>query len=162
MNKISFFLLLIIILSSCATVQKPKDDRSTWDMEKYVLESFKLTDGGKYQDAINLLNNAIAKFPNGDIFILNYNIGYNLYLLKKYDDANGYFNTVINLYSTSNLTEVQKIDDKKFATLSNIMLDKIKTERDEMKDPYHTKEDIEKNKTLRSKKTETNKDSKKK
>ena len=152
MKKILVLILIATLFAGCKTVTKTTDDKSTWDMEKYILESFKLTDSGKYNDAIGLLNAALVRFSDDDIILINYNIGFNYYLLKKYDDATSYFNTVINLYTTSKLSEAQKIDDKKFHTLSNIMIEKISIEKEELKDPYRAKEDIEKNKVLRGKK----------
>jgi tetratricopeptide (TPR) repeat protein len=153
MKKIFFIsIIFFVFLSSCTTLKTAKVDKNTWDFEKYILESFKLTNSGEYQKAINLLKEAVEKYKDDDIILINYNIGFNLYKMKKFDDAKGYFTTVINLYDTADLSESQKLEDKKFKILSNSLIDKMEIDKADTKDPYHVQEDIDKNKKIQPQK----------
>ena len=138
-----FFMILSIltIFWGCKTFQKNRPD-STWDFEKYMIEANRLANNEKYQSAIDVLKEITMKFPTESTLQVNYNIGFNYYKMKRYDEAKGYFNSVIKMYEEKESSEADKLENKKFVVLSNLVIDKIKNDIDDMKDPYHIEEDI--------------------
>jgi len=72
--------------------------------------------------------------------------------MKKYDDAKSYLNAVIKMYEEKEYSEAQRMENKKFVVLSTLILDKIKSDIEEQKDPYHIQEDLDKNKVIKPKK----------
>ncbi|HPO50066.1 MAG TPA: hypothetical protein PLO89_07035 [Spirochaetota bacterium] len=148
-----FFILVTFafFLAGCKTTDKSEQNK-IWDFEKYMVEAKRLANGGKYQQAISLLKETLVKFPDEDVLSINYNIGFNLYKLKKYDDAKSYFNIVIKMFEEKEFSEAERLENKKFVVLSTLVIDKIKNDIDEQKDPYHIQDDINKNKVLKPKK----------
>ena len=116
-----------------------------------MMESYKFTNSAKFQRAIDVLKEAIVKFPNEDILRLNYNIGFNYYKMKRYEDAIGYFNLVIKLYEEKIGATDLNGEFRKYVILSNSILNKIDADKEDAKDPYHIREDIEQNRKLRPK-----------
>jgi len=147
---INLFIIVLLIIFSCKTVDKTKQ-KEVWDFDKYMMEAQKLTSVEKYLQAIDLLNEALKKFPDGDVLGLIYNIGYNYYKLKNYDEAKGYFNNVIKSYEEKEYTMEQKRDYQKYVILSNNLLSKMKKDIEDAKDPYHIQEDLQQNKKIKPK-----------
>ncbi|OHD13960.1 MAG: hypothetical protein A2086_08605 [Spirochaetes bacterium GWD1_27_9] len=149
--RLNFLILIVFLLIGCKSLERGKPD-PTWDFEKYMLESQRYTTSEKYFKAVDLLKEAIAKFPNEDLVAINYNIAFNYFKLRRFEEATSYFNSVIKLFEEKDFSEAQKMENKKFVLLSNIVLDRIKVILEELKDPYHIQEDIKKNKVIKPKK----------
>lgn len=147
MKKIIYIFIFVILLFNCKTFDK-NSQKEIWDFDKYMMEAQKFTNTEKYLKAIELLKEALVKFPNDDTLGLIYNIGYNYYKFKNYDEAKGYFNNVIKSYEEKDYTESQKREYQKYVILSNNLLSKIEKDIADLKDPYHIKEDLQQNKKI--------------
>jgi len=143
--------IVLFTLCGCKSRDVMKQDKTEWDYEKYMVESYYQTNGGHYDKAIGLLTEAMVKFPDDDILGLIYNIGYNYYKKKNYPEAQGYFNRVITMYEE----QIGAIDEegeyRKYVILSTSMLTKIDADKEDAKDPYHVKDDIAQRRKLRPK-----------
>lgn len=147
-----YIFIIVILIGSCKTLSdKKKERKDIWDFDKYMMESQKLTTSEKYLQAIELLKEALVKFPDQDILGLIYNIGYNYYKLKNYDEAKGYFNNVIKSYEEKEYTDSQKREYQKYVILSNNLLSKIDKDIKDAKDPYHIEEELQQNKKIKPK-----------
>ncbi|HOJ63942.1 MAG TPA: tetratricopeptide repeat protein [Spirochaetota bacterium] len=144
------YITIFILLVGCKTVDKKKE-KEVWDFDKYMMEAQKLTSNEKYLQAIDLLKEALTKFPEQDVLGLIYNIGFNYYKLKNYDEARGYFNSVIKSYEEKEFTNEQKREYQKYVILSNNLLSKIDKEIMDAKDPYHIQEELQQNKKIKPK-----------
>ncbi len=149
--RVIMLFCITLVMFGCKTIEQKKIEEK-WDFNKYMMESQNLTSAERYLKSIDLLKEAALKFPDGDLMGINYNIGFNYYKLKRYDDANGYFNLVIKTYEEKPFTDAEKQEYQKYVILSNIIIEKTKVEIEEAKDPYRIKEEIEENKKLRPKK----------
>lgn len=149
--RVIMLFCITLAMFGCKTIEQKKIEEK-WDFNKYMMESQNLTSAERYLKSIDLLKEAAIKFPDGDLMGINYNIGFNYYKLKRYDDANGYFNLVIKSYEEKPYTDAEKQEYQKYVILSNIIIEKTKIEIEEAKDPYRIKEEIEENKKLRPKK----------
>ena len=119
------------------------------DFEKLILNAQEMTNRGRYIEAINILNDGFERFPDTDVLTLNYNIGFNYYKMKDFDDAKKYFNRVINLFENNQSKTTQELEnERKFVILSGQMLDRIQKDIDAKIDPYHIKEDVQENKKV--------------
>jgi tetratricopeptide (TPR) repeat protein len=149
--KIKYFIISLIILSffNCQTTKNTKTTED--DFEHYFLRAQDLSNRGKFQQAINLLNETQEKFPNVDSLSITYNLGYNYYQLKNIPKAKQYLNQVITMFETGNYSDAFIQENRKFVILAGIILDKIEKDKLEKKDPYHINEELEKNKTLKPK-----------
>lgn len=154
MNKIITVMLVIAALctfSGCKNRDVMKQDKTEWDYEKYMVESYYQTNAGHYDKAIGLLTEAMIKFPDDDILGLIYNIGYNCYQKKDYPEAQGYFNRVIKMYEDQIGALDESGEYRKYVILSTSMLAKIDADKEDAKDPYHIKDDLAQRKKLRPK-----------
>ncbi len=142
-------LFLIIILFNCSTIKTKKE--LTYDFDQLFSMAQDNTIRGKYQTAINMLNDLLVKYPYQDILAINYNIGYNYYKQNKTEDATKYFNLVITQFETVATNDTFIAENRKFVVLSEVILEKIKKEAEDKKDPYHVKEDLEKTKKVKAK-----------
>ncbi|HNZ27348.1 MAG TPA: hypothetical protein PLG34_02105 [Spirochaetota bacterium] len=149
--RVIMLFCITIVMFGCKTIEQKKNEEK-WDFNKYMMESQNLTSAERYLKSIDLLKEAAIKFPDGDLMGINYNIGYNYYKLKRYDDANGYFNLVIKSYEEKPFTDAEKQEYQKYVILSNIIIEKAKKDIEEAKDPYRIKEEMEENRKLRPKK----------
>ncbi len=149
-KRLSCIIICLLILFSCKTLNK-KAEKEIWDFDKYMMEAQKLTSAEKYLQAIDLLKEALNKFPEGDTMGLIYNIGYNYYKLKNYEEARGYFNNVIKSFEEKEYTDTQRREYQKYVILSNNLLSKIQKDIEDSKDPYHIQEELEQNKKIRPK-----------
>ncbi|HOF00031.1 MAG TPA: hypothetical protein PK385_02960 [Spirochaetota bacterium] len=149
--RVIMLFCITLVMFGCKTIEQKKNEEK-WDFNKYMMESQNLTSAERYLKSIDLLKEAAIKFPDGDLMGINYNIGYNYYKLKRYDDANGYFNLVIKSYEEKPFTDAEKQEYQKYVILSNIIIEKAKKDIEEAKDPYRIKEEMEENRKLRPKK----------
>jgi tetratricopeptide (TPR) repeat protein len=153
LKKSFFYLILLFLIFSCVTKVKKEAEKPN-DFEKLILNAQEMTNRGKYLDAIAILNDGFERFPDTDVLTLNYNIGFNYYKLKNYDDAKKYFNRVINLFENNQSKNSQETnDDRKFVILSGVMIDRIQKDIEAKTDPYHIKEEVQENQKAKPKKS---------
>jgi len=151
-NPFILLCILIFILSSCATIRnirrvKPDD---SWNIEKYLLEAQRFSNAGRYDRAIELLEEIYVKFPEENSMPIDYNIGFNLYKKKNNEKAIACFNKVIKDFENNkSFSEAQRLENQKYVVLSQVILQKMEQDINDRKDPYHIREDIEKNKKLK-------------
>lgn len=151
MGKITIISLAVLLslFFSCATNKKVA---LTDNIEQWVSKAQEYTDRGRYIKAIEILNQALEKYPDTETIAVNYNIGFNYYKLLKKEEAKKYFNKIINIFENSNFDERSINENRKFIILAGLMLERMVNEVEERKDPYHVKEDLEKYEKIRPKK----------
>ncbi len=149
MNRIFLFLLLTLIITfNCKTVEtknkeKEKDKfRESENIEVWLLSAQDRTNFRKYKEAIDILNEILIKFPDIETLSINYNIGFNLYKLKNYDDAKAYLNRVISLFENGQFRSDEIYENRKYVILAGIVIDRIEKDKISRKDPYHVQDDL--------------------
>ena len=150
-NFLILFSILVFILSSCSFMRimriKPDDN---WNIDKYLLEAQRASNAGRYDRAIELLEEIYVKFPSENSMPIDYNIGFNFYKKNLYEKATACFNKVIKDFENNRaFSEAQRVENQKYVILSQVILQKMEQDVKDRKDPYHIKEDIEKNKKLK-------------
>ena len=151
MKRNLFIIFIFILLLSCKTL-KVNTSEEEKSFDKMFLETQKFTNKEKYRKSIELLNEIMIKFPEEKTLSINYNIGFNYYKLRNYNEARTYFNRVIKLFETSEYTQQEMNEHRKFIILSRIILEKMEEDKEQQKDPYHIKEDLKDRKKIRAKK----------
>jgi outer membrane protein assembly factor BamD (BamD/ComL family) len=143
LRKIVVLLLVLFSLVNCVSNKNKKTVENPVDFDGWIMKSQAMTNRGKYLEAVNILNETMVKFPDTETLNLNYNIGYNYYKLKKYDDAKRYFNRVISFFESNSSKSQEDIEEnRKYVVLSGLMLDRIQKDFEAMKDPYHVLEEL--------------------
>ncbi len=114
------------------------------------MEAQRFSNMGRYDRAIELLEEIYVKFPSENSLPIDYNIGFNLYKKNEIEKAISCFNKVIKDFENNKgFSEAQRVENQKYVILSQVILNKIEQDAKDRLDPYHVKEDIEKNKKLK-------------
>lgn len=150
MKKYLLLLLMIILLIGCLNKNNVKEKPK--DFELWLVEAQEFSNKRKFNKAIDVLNEAQAIFGNEEIITITYNIGFNYYQLNNFDEAKVYLNRVLSLFENADFSQAQVMEYRKFVVLANVILVKIEEDKENRKDPYHIKEDIEKRKKIKAKK----------
>ena len=150
MKNFSYILLLVIILFSCASLKKRKELTED-NFDKWLITAQEYTSMGRYNKALNLLFETRKIFPDTEEISITYNIAFNYYMLKRFKEAKTYLNKVKNLFQ-NNTDEQFVYENRKFDVLADTLIEKINKRKEELKDPYHIKEQIDENKKIRPKK----------
>ncbi|MBN2653057.1 MAG: hypothetical protein JXR63_11820 [Spirochaetales bacterium] len=102
LRNISFFMILLIVLFSCSTIDTEIAEGS--DAETILIKAQKQQSKAKsdseYQAVMGMYLNLLSKFPD-DILIgvvAKYEIGFISYKLKDYDEAKKWFGDVVETY----------------------------------------------------------------
>lgn len=139
-------LLLILSIFNINTVEiknKEKEKyRESENIEVWLLTAQERTNVRKYKEAIEILNEILVKFPDKETLSINYNIGYNFYKLKNYDEAQSYLNRVVSLFENSQLKSEEIYENRKYVILAGIVIDRIEKDKVSRRDPYHVQEDL--------------------
>jgi len=151
-NPFVLFCILVFIFSSCSTIRNMRKNKpdDTWNVDKYILEAQRFCNAGRYDKAIELLEEIYVKFPSENPMPIDYNIGFNFYKKKAFEKASACFNKVIKDFENNkNFSEAQRVENQKYVILSQAILEKIEQDAKDRKDPYHIQEEIDKNKKLK-------------
>jgi|GEM_PF-1303829 len=144
------FFLFIFLISSCKTLYKRKNLTED-NFERWLITAQEFTNLGRYRKALDILFETRKVFPDTEEIAVVYNIGFNYYKLKNFKEAKKYLNDVKTLFE-SNSNEQFVYDNRKYDVLADVIMEKMNLFREDLLDPYHIKDQIDKNRKIRPKK----------
>jgi len=156
MQKI-FFKLLFLLLTitffnlNCKSTSDKEDEPESF--EDHFIKAQDFSNRGKYKNSLEIYFIIQQKFPETEVLAVNYNIGYNYYRLENFEKARIFLNRVIEIYESNSksISEEFLYENQKYIRLSEVINKKIDEDIAEKKDPYHIKDDMEKNKKIKPK-----------
>lgn len=149
MKKLIFSILVIIVIFGCKTMVKQELEEDL-EFETYVIKAQSETNKERYLKAIDILEKAQEEFPGKDVFTIKYLIGYNYYKAGNKKKAETFFKSVVAMFESKEMSEQEKLANKKFVVLSEHFIEEINTK--EVFDPYHFREELKENKKIRPRK----------
>jgi tetratricopeptide (TPR) repeat protein len=149
-KKYALLAIVMLLLIGCLSKDKVKDTKAK-DFELWLVDAQEFTNKGKYQKAIDILNESVKLFGEQELITITYNIAFNYYKLKNFDESKAYLNRVRTIFEGSDLSQAQIQEYRKFVVLSDVLQAKMDEYKESKKDPYHVKEEVE-NKKIQAKK----------